>query len=198
MTHKIVYTNEDKEPDYDHWAKMPGWTLREAIALIQKRVLRQSNIFDDESHKIEELAYRARDMGQLSDPVLPIVFLSWAKQKNIPIPEKLATKVHHSLSQEVDLLSLIREMDELKAHVEKNASLEKSLSARERQTLYKMIIGMAKDAYGYDSKVSRSPFPKELEGILDGLGISVSDDTVRDKLKEASEFLPQDVNADRN
>lgn len=68
-----------------------------------------------------------------------------------------------------------------------------NISTRERQTLYKMIIGMAKDAYGFDPDASRSPFPKDLEGILDGLGISVSDDTIRKKLKEASEFLPRDI-----
>ena len=69
----------------------------------------------------------------------------------------------------------------------------KQVSTRERQTLYKMIIGMAKDGYGYDPAASRSPFPKELEGILDRLGISVSDDTLREKLKEASELLPKDT-----
>jgi len=50
---------------------------------------------------------------------------------------------------------------------------------------------MAIDAYGYDPSATRSPIPKELEGILDGLDISVSDDTIRDKLKEAMELLPQ-------
>ena len=67
---------------------------------------------------------------------------------------------------------------------------EKPLGTRERETLLKIIIGMAKDAYGYDPNASRSPFPKELEGILDELNISVSDDTIRVKLKEASELLP--------
>lgn len=67
----------------------------------------------------------------------------------------------------------------------------KEVASRERQTLYKMIIAMAVDAYGFNPKASRSPLPKELEGILDRLGLSVSDDTIRQKLKEASELLGQ-------
>ncbi|OUS34125.1 hypothetical protein A9Q94_17300 [Rhodobacterales bacterium 56_14_T64] len=72
-------------------------------------------------------------------------------------------------------------------------SCPKEVASRERQTLYKLIIAMAVDFYGYEPKASRSPFPKELEGILDRLGLPVSDDTIRQKLKEAAELLDQDV-----
>lgn len=70
------------------------------------------------------------------------------------------------------------------------------LGNRERQTLLKIIIGMATDGYGYDPNALRSPFPKELEGILDGVGISVSDDTIRKWLKEAAQHLPQNIDGD--
>lgn len=67
----------------------------------------------------------------------------------------------------------------------------KAAYTKEQETLMKLIIGMAVDGYGYNPEASRSPFPKELEGILNQLGISVSDDTVRKWLKESSELLPQ-------
>lgn len=67
------------------------------------------------------------------------------------------------------------------------------IQSRERSTLYKLLIGMAIDGYGYNPDAAKSPFPKELEGVLDRLGISVSDDTIRKKLKEASELLAQDL-----
>ncbi|UWQ91972.1 hypothetical protein K3727_04005 [Rhodobacteraceae bacterium M382] len=69
----------------------------------------------------------------------------------------------------------------------------KEVASRERQTLYKMLIAMALDGYGYDHAASRSPFPTELEGILERLGLPVSDDTIRQKLKEAAELLGRDV-----
>lgn len=102
----------------------------------------------------------------LATKVKPGEFIEWAKTLPIRIPI-------------------------LEANDNKEVTGKESLSERERQTLYKMIIGMATDAYGYDPNASRSPFHKELEGILDGLGISVSDDTIRDKLKEAAELLPR-------
>lgn len=49
---------------------------------------------------------------------------------------------------------------------------------------------MAVDGYGYIPTASRSPLPKEIEGVLDRLGIPVSDDTIRKWLKEAAEQLP--------
>lgn len=70
------------------------------------------------------------------------------------------------------------------------------IKPKERATLLKIVSGMAKDGYGYDPTASRSPFPKELEGILDSLGMPVSDDTIRKWLKEASEYLPQNNDAD--
>ncbi|NVO57205.1 hypothetical protein HW561_15535 [Rhodobacteraceae bacterium B1Z28] len=70
---------------------------------------------------------------------------------------------------------------------------EKVVASRERHTLYKMLIAMAVDGYGFDSSALKSPFPKDLEGILDRLGLPVSDDTIRQKLKEASELLDQNA-----
>ncbi len=59
-----------------------------------------------------------------------------------------------------------------------------------RNTLLKIIIGMAIDEYGYDHTAEKSPFPTELQGILDLQGIKCSDDTIRKALKEAAAFLP--------
>lgn len=69
-------------------------------------------------------------------------------------------------------------------------SKEKSLSVRERESLLKLIIGMAVDGYGYDPKGGRSPIAKELSDHLLRLGLSLSDDTIRSYLNEAKEHLP--------
>lgn len=69
----------------------------------------------------------------------------------------------------------------------------KAVSSRERQTLKKILIAMAMDGYGYDPAAARSPFPKELEGIMDRMGLSVSDDTIRAKLKKAAELLSKPI-----
>jgi hypothetical protein len=60
-----------------------------------------------------------------------------------------------------------------------------------RNTLLKLIIGMAVDHYGYDPTESKSSIPSELQTIMELHGIECTDDTIRKALKEAAAFLPQ-------
>ena len=66
----------------------------------------------------------------------------------------------------------------------------KSIGTRERDTLLKLIIGMARDSYNYDPKLNRSSVPQEISNDLAKHGISMDVDTVRKWLKQAAEFLP--------
>jgi hypothetical protein len=66
---------------------------------------------------------------------------------------------------------------------------EKPLGTRERDTMLKIIIGMAVKGYSYDPGASRSTVPKEVADDLAALGVGVSDDTVRKYLKEAAESV---------
>lgn len=59
-------------------------------------------------------------------------------------------------------------------------------STRERDSLLKLILGMALGGYGFDPKASKSPTPKEIADDLAAHGISITDDTVRKYLKEAA------------
>lgn len=55
---------------------------------------------------------------------------------------------------------------------------------KERNTLLKLVIGMAIGGYGYEPTASRSDIPKQIAQDLDGLGIRVHEDRVRNRLKE--------------
>jgi len=65
-------------------------------------------------------------------------------------------------------------------------SNEKALSTTERNTLLKLVIGMAVKGYSYDPEASKSGVPKEIVDDLANLGIAITDDTVRRYLKEAA------------
>lgn len=78
----------------------------------------------------------------------------------------------------------------LEAKQKPKADLTPDLNPRIRETLLKMIIGMAVDYYGYDPKQTKSPFPRELSDVLIGQGLQVSDDTIRKYLQEAAQLLP--------
>lgn len=67
--------------------------------------------------------------------------------------------------------------------------LDKPLGTRERDTLLKLVIGMAKGAYSYDPNQSKSDVPKEIVDDLARHGITVSPDTVRKYLKEGAEAV---------
>lgn len=72
------------------------------------------------------------------------------------------------------------------------SDIEKSsaVGTRERETLLKIIIAAAIDGYGYSPTEKKSAVPRELTEKLQQLGIPLDVDTVRKKLKEAAELLP--------
>lgn len=70
--------------------------------------------------------------------------------------------------------------------------LDKPLGTRERDTLLKLVIGMAMGGYSYDPNQTKSDVLREIVDDLARRGIAVSDDTVRKYLKEASDkVLPR-------
>lgn len=80
---------------------------------------------------------------------------------------------------------------ELNVDAGSNKPEEKPLGTTERNTLLKLVIGLAVRGYGYDPKANKSSIPKEIADDLFERGITVSDDTVRKYLKEAAAaFLP--------
>jgi hypothetical protein len=66
-------------------------------------------------------------------------------------------------------------------------SAPQTLRSKERDSLLKLVLGMAVDGYGYDPKASRSPVPREIADCLELLGLSIDEDTVRKWLNEAKE-----------
>ena len=66
---------------------------------------------------------------------------------------------------------------------------DQSLGTRERGTLLKLVIGMAVKGYGHDPAAAKSTAPKEITDDLAGLGMSVTDDTVRKYLKQAADTV---------
>ncbi len=66
---------------------------------------------------------------------------------------------------------------------------EKSLATTERNTLLKLVIGMAIKGYKYQPDATRGTVPAEIASDLAELGIPVTDDTVRKWLKEAEKTV---------
>lgn len=69
---------------------------------------------------------------------------------------------------------------------ESEAGTDGQMGTRERDTLLKLLIGMALEAYRHDPAAARSPTSAEISSDLAKHGLSVSDDTIRKYLKEAA------------
>lgn len=115
--------------------------------------------------------------------------------KEDKIRRKIKDDIGSPERQKIFLLK--RKIDDLESKLFVDSVSEKLLETRERQTLLKMVIGMAIDGYGYDPKANKSPVPKEIADALILKGIAVSDDTVRKRLNEGKELLPPDFDSDR-
>jgi hypothetical protein len=68
---------------------------------------------------------------------------------------------------------------------------DKALDYRERDSLLKLIIGMAQGGYGLDFTASRSPITKQIADDLQRCGVGLDEDTVRKYLQEAKDLVPR-------
>ncbi len=211
------------EADFDYWSKMAHWSLDEAIALsfgkAPERVGQKSlanfnsaeSPFVHEYQRTMELARRAVVWKQLYDPVLPTIFVKWAQENDMSLPDELVAKVEAKSGTHIDWKQEYETVVEKhKAYAETTAQLietlekrinqfesagadSKPLHTKERETLLKLVLGMAVGGYGFVPGESRSPTATDITDDLVSNGISLSTDTVRKWLKEAAEHLPRQI-----
>ncbi len=229
--------------DFVHWSKAAHWTLDEAVALsfgkapenvkwASVKPLVQISAFAAQYARIRDLTLRAKAWKQLYDPVLPTIFLAWAKRTDISYPAELEKQLTARGLQVADWKSLYDELKkkhddytavakacvaelngdverltreltesrerqaELARAMEASAANEKPLGTRERDTLLRLIIGMAVSGYGYNPRAIRSDTVTEIVSDLDKQGLHLDPDTVRKWLRVAAESLPPESETD--
>lgn len=92
--------------------------------------------------------------------------------------------------------ALLREIADLKMKLEAPVRKGDALSRRERESLLKLVVGMAIAGYTYRPGASRNAATAEIAGDLATSGIPLDEDTVRKWLQEAAELLPSRPNKD--
>lgn len=78
------------------------------------------------------------------------------------------------------------------------AEKQKRPDEREKRSLAKLLVAIAIQEYGYRPDQARSPIPKEMQDIADGLGLTVSRDTILKYLRLGASELPDDWRAGRD
>jgi hypothetical protein len=173
-------------PDYTHWSRLELWSIKHAARLFcgiepwhYEFDYREYPAETEEAiHKISSLIETAVNANvlenipisnrQTMDPAVhlrPQDVVGWAQKKGISIPQELS-----------------------KAFKVKQPN---DLGAREKDTLLKLICGMACAGYGYDPKALRSLITKEIYDDLLKLGISINEDTIKKWLTAACKWVEE-------
>lgn len=182
-----------------HFARMPAWTKREAAALVSGIIpskswthstisTRQGTFgkeLDEKYLQLFDLFSRAEQIRELRFPERQKTVLNWLAQKKIKIPRKLQFAIQsiESPPERPDQLKQIA--------VSKNAKNLTELSVRERDTLLSIIGTMAVKSYGYNPNKNNKA-ASNIVSEMDQIGVEpLSCETIRNKLREASELIPQ-------
>ena len=160
--------------------------------------------------QIRDLCIRAKAVGKLDDRFSPEKFIRWAQEKDLDLPKELINNVKTNADLNLSIQSesadptissaskkIIRDQDnkiakltkEIQALKKSLKKAERSLSTRERNTILRILVGMAKNYYGYDSEVKRSKVLKEIIGDLELQSLEVDIGTLRKWLKIANEII---------
>jgi hypothetical protein len=212
--------SEIKDADFHEWARKGYWSAEECVALIFRKDPHQCNRqkiedifpadlvepFAQNYIAAHEQILAAQRNKELPERIRPTEFLAWARQyKNdfsyflVPyLLEKAVSANDLDIAQLQDRYeNLRRENQELRYEVERlrnnSPSPEKEVkevSPRERISMYKLIVGMAMDGYGWVPTAARSPVPKEISVCLKDKGLHLDEDTVHKYLHEAKDVLP--------
>jgi hypothetical protein len=192
------------KPDHAYWSKFSFWTLEQSTVLLiggdPDAMLDGGSLAASCPVGLRE---RYQEMFRLLDSHIrmsgigfnqpPTEIINWAIHANVDPPQALVEAVRAQGRTLIETQTAARIKAENAAPEE-----DKPLRERERNTLLRIIIGIAVRGYAYDPDAARSDIPKTIADDLSDLGLECSDQTIREKLKEARALLPGDWKARRD
>lgn len=196
------YNLQTSNADFGHWSKAAHWTLDEAIALSfgkEPEIVtwqsieqyKQKSAFVKAYAKRRDLALRATRWKKFGDTIPPIIFISWAKEVHIDLPNVLVDEVTKiggiAINWHDQYLKLKAGFDAL---VNSKETKQKPESTRKTENLLQALVCIAIDEYGHIPESEKSTSPKEISDALNRQGKSVDPKTIRGWLREGFELLP--------
>ena len=80
--------------------------------------------------------------------------------------------------------------------IKQEGSPKTTMTTRERETLLKLVIGMAIGGYGHSVTANKTDTISRILVDVERLGLTISDESVRKYLNEAKELLPRNPHKD--
>lgn len=176
--------------DYEYWVKAAQWTLDQATLLLLGR--RPQEYDAEVMYRCVDQCKAAANFQSLRNlletwywkPELPsnsgpAEFINWARSFDVSVPVGLKAAFDDLVAHRNTLLEPA-----------KNGAEDRPTSAhtREKSTLLKLVLGMAKAQYAYDPSQRKSSATSQICDDLDHAGLSLSPKTIRKILKEAAEM----------
>src|SRR3569833_723896 len=216
---KLFFHQPCATADFDHWSKCAHWTLDEAIALSfgkapevvdweRLKLYREAYEVPRQYARRRDLALRALHWRLLFDPVLPGIFLAWAKRNDFDVPPELLRQVEARgvvVADWKDLYDRVkRENDQLESTIRNEIAQRDLLAARvaelelqlrsQQESLQPEIpidanIGQrAESAYLYTiaallgllraKQLNGTPFYSSLAAVISAIGTQIPASTV--------------------
>ena len=184
--------------DYKFWARMSGWTVAEAAALLldldPDHLPEPSEDFGTPGcnyRRLLRLLDRAAVMKELESPMAPRDLLKWAASNGLKPPEELgvtvrAGKPYRNWRKRYDKMRIERdalreERDDLAEQINDRPH------PRERSTLLKILAGVTRAKFRH--KTGSPNTTKLIQDALDAEGCGVSNNAIRAHLVAADEVF---------
>lgn len=165
--------------DYVRWCLKAEWSIFQATALsfgvdpeLILDEMHNAHLFGRFFYDRKTFITHAQMNRELPDPLTPHQFVAWAS----------------------GTLSYPDQLDEALDAITKGRSPEDAeLSVVNRRAAYLLILAMAEDTHEYKSSVKKQKenVPKLISDEAKELGMEVSDETVRKRLRDAEEESPE-------
>ncbi len=193
--------------DFDYWSKVAFFKLEEAlwlsfgleptgdyngktIAIVAQHP--ELDPVDMFVSRQRELFQREFKLAKIGRPILPAELHAWIK--------RVGLEVHHGFERMLARMLWPEPAPESADDTLQSSAVEKQRKPddREKRSLAKLLVAIAIQEYGYRPDQARSPIPKEMQDIADGLGLTVSRDTILKYLRLGALELPDDWRAGRD
>lgn len=122
-----------------------------------------------------------------------------AMKENSKFQEEYSAKANGTIAGYQTLVESLKaknkEISEALDRLQKDEanSGKREMGTRERESLLKLVIGMAMGGYGFNPTMARNSATADIETDLTTRGIPLDSDTIRKYLNEAKALLPGDV-----
>lgn len=177
--------------DFDHWARLDSWTNKEAALLVHGKdpdqcrgvkLNTRDNVppgFEKEGKFLRYLSrvnwhgrygFHAHEIGSS-----PPYIIRTALNAGWDINPQLLDSISNRLLKLDAILQSLAEADTAKS----------SVSPKERNTMLKLILGLACGGFGIDPSAERNPKASEMRAGLERVGLPVDDGTIKKYLDEA-------------